>query len=182
MNFSETLLKGAFLIDRDLVRDERGFFARTWCEKEFEANGLAVTWVQSSISVNNRKGTLRGMHYQVPPHEEIKLVCCTRGAIYDVIVDLRPASPTFRQSFGTVLSSENHRSLYIPKQFAHGYLTLEDHSEVSYHMSEFYDASSARGFRWDDPAFNIKWPEAILVMSEKDRTWPGFASNHSSDR
>jgi len=182
MILSETFLKGAFVIDLEPVRDERGLFARTWCQKEFEANGLTVTWVQSSISVNNCRGTLRGMHYQVCPNEEIKLVRCTRGAIYDVIVDLRPASPTYRHSYGIVLSSENRRSLYIPKEFAHGFLTLEDQSEVSYQMSEFYVASSARGFRWNDPAFDIKWPEAVMVMSEKDRTWPDFASHHSSDR
>lgn len=178
MIFSETLLKGAFTIGIEPVRDDRGFFARTWCQKEFEEHGLDVRWVQSSTSVNRSRGTLRGMHYQVSPHEEIKLVRCTRGSVYDVIVDLRPESPTFRHSYGTVLSSENCRSLYIPKEFAHGFLTLEDHSEVIYYMSEFYSASSARGFRWNDPAFDIRWPEAALVMSEKDRTWPDFGLNN----
>ena len=177
MIFTETVLKGAFVIDPEPVKDERGMFARTWCQKEFEAQGLNVTWVQSNISVNHRKGTLRGMHYQVAPHEEVKLVGCTMGAIYDVIVDLRPTSPTYRHHVGMVLSAENHRALYIPKQFAHGFLTLTDNSEVSYHMSGFYAPSSARGFRWDDPTFRIEWPESFTVMSEKDRTWPTFIKN-----
>lgn len=177
MIFTETALKGAFVIDPELVKDERGMFVRTWCQKEFEAQGLKVTWLQSSISVNSRKGTLRGMHYQVAPHEEVKLVRCTMGAIYDAIVDLRPTSPTYRDHVGIVLSAENHRAFYIPKQFAHGFLTLTDNSEVSYHMSEFYSPSSARGFRWDDPTFHIKWPEPFTVMSEKDRTWPTFFKN-----
>jgi len=174
MIFTETVLKGAFVIDPEPVRDERGLFARTWCQQEFEAHGLTAIWVQSSISVNNRKGTLRGMHYQTSPSEEIKLVRCTMGAIYDVIVDLRPTSPTYGRHVGVTLSAGNHRAIYIPKRFAHGFLTLEDNSEVSYQMSEFYEPASARGFRWDDPAFEIKWPEPIAVMSEKDRTWPAF--------
>lgn len=176
MIFTETALRGAFVIDLEAVKDERGMFARTWCQKEFEAQGLKVTWVQSSISVNNRKGTMRGMHYQVAPHEEVKLVRCTIGAIYDVIVDLRPISPTYCHHVGVMLSAENRRMLYIPKQFAHGFLTLEDNSEVSYHMSEFHDPASARGLRWDDPTFRIEWPEPFTVMSEKDRTWPVFTS------
>ncbi|MDH4079231.1 MAG: dTDP-4-dehydrorhamnose 3,5-epimerase [Nitrospira sp.] len=177
MRFTETALNGAFVIDLEPIGDERGLFARTWCRKEFEAHGLVATWVQSSISVNNRKGTMRGMHYQDAPNEEVKLVCCTAGAIYDVIVDLRPTSPTYCQHVGVTLSADNHRAVYIPKQFAHGFLTLEDKSEVSYHMSEFYSPASARGFRWDDPAFKIAWPEPILVISEKDRTWPAFTMN-----
>lgn len=177
MTFTEVLMKGAFVIDLEPIRDDRGLFARTWCRKEFEAHGLAATWVQSSISVNNRKGTMRGMHYQDAPNEEVKLVRCTAGAIYDVIVDLRPTSPTYCQHVGITLSADNHRAVYIPKQFAHGFLTLEDKSEVSYHMSEFYSPASARGFRWDDPALKIAWPEPILVISEKDRTWPAFTMN-----
>jgi dTDP-4-dehydrorhamnose 3,5-epimerase len=180
MIFTETALKGAFVIDLEPIRDERGLFARTWCRKEFEVNGLDVTWVQSSISVNSRSRTLRGMHYQASPNEEIKLVRCTMGAIYDVIVDLRPHSPTYCQHVAITLSAENHRAVYIPKEFAHGFLTLEDNSEVLYHMSEFYVPASARGFRWDDPAFDIKWPEPMLVMSEKDRTWPAFDTKNSS--
>ena len=174
MIFTETVLKGAFVIDPEPVRDDRGLFARIWCRLEFEANGLVVTWVQSSMSVSRRRGTLRGMHYQASPNEEIKLVRCTSGAIYDVIIDLRPSSPTYGQHVGVTLTAENHRSLYIPKQFAHGFLTLEENSEVSYHMSEFYAPASARGFRWDDPAFKIEWPEPVVAMSEKDRTWPAF--------
>ncbi|MBX3301852.1 MAG: dTDP-4-dehydrorhamnose 3,5-epimerase [Nitrospira sp.] len=177
MIFTETALKSAFVIDPEPVQDERGMFARTWCQKEFEAHGLAVVWVQSSVSVNDHRGTMRGMHYQVAPHEEVKLVRCTAGAIYDVVVDLRPASPTFGRHVGIMLSAENRRAIYIPKQFAHGFLTLEDKSEVSYQMSEFYVPASARGFRWDDPTFKIAWPEPILVMSRKDRTWPAFTMN-----
>ena len=177
MIFTETALKSAFVIDPEPVRDERGMFARTWCQKEFEAHGLVVTWVQSSVSVNDHRGTMRGMHYQAAPHDEVKLVRCTVGAIYDVVVDLRPISPTYGQHIGIMLSAENRRAIYIPKQFAHGFLTLEDKSEVSYQMSEFYVPVSARGFRWDDPTFKIAWPEPILVMSEKDRTWPAFTMN-----
>ena len=137
MIFTETALKGAFVIEPEPMNDDRGFFARMWCQQEFEAQGLKISWVQSSISVNTRKGTLRGMHYQVAPHEEVKLVRCTRGAIYDVIVDLRPTSPTYCRHVGVTLSAENRRMLYIPGQFAHGFLTLEDKSEVFYQMSEF---------------------------------------------
>jgi dTDP-4-dehydrorhamnose 3,5-epimerase len=178
MILAETVLKGVFMVDIEPMEDARGLFARTWCQKEFEANGLNVAWVQSSISLNIRRGTLRGMHYQAAPNEEVKLVRCTAGSIYDVIVDLRPESPTYCQHVGVTLSADNHRALYIPKQCAHGFLTLEDNTEVSYHMSEFYTPESARGFRWDDPAFNIKWPEAIMVMSERDRTWPTFTLTH----
>ena len=170
-----TALSGAFVIDPEPVRDERGLFARIWCQQEFEARGLSGTWVQSSISFNSRKGTLRGMHYQAAPNEEVKLVRCTMGAIYDVIVDLRPTSPTYRQHVGVTLSADNRRSVYIPKQCAHGFLTLEDKCEVSYHMSDFHAPASARGFRWDDPAFQIEWPDVITVMSDRDRTWPVFA-------
>jgi len=177
MIFTETVLKGAYVIDPEPVRDERGMFARTWCQQEFEAQGLKVTWVQSSFSVNNRRGTLRGMHYQVAPHDEVKLVRCTMGAIYDVIVDLRPESPTYCHYFGVMLSAENRRALYIPQRFAHGFLTLQDNSEVTYHMSEFYAPASAWGIRWDDPTFRIEWPEPVTVLSEKDRTWPAFQKN-----
>jgi dTDP-4-dehydrorhamnose 3,5-epimerase len=180
MIFTETALKGVFLIDPEPIRDERGIFTRTWCQREFEAHGLVVTWVQSSASVSTQKGTMRGLHYQSAPHEEVKLVRCTAGAIYDVIVDLRHASPTYCQHVGVMLSTENRRAVYIPKCCAHGFLTLEQNSEVSYHMSEFYTPASARGIRWDDPAFKITWPEPILVMSEKDRTWPVFTMNGPS--
>lgn len=177
MIFIETALKGAFIIDPEPSTDERGMFARVWCEKEFELHGLFSRWVQSSISVNCRKGTLRGMHYQVAPNAEVKLVRCTAGAIYDVIVDLRPASPTYGQHVGLTLTEDNHRTLYIPKQFAHGFLTLQDNSEVSYHMSEFYAPSSARGIRWDNPLLHIEWPEPVVIVSEKDQQWPQFNLN-----
>lgn len=177
MIFTESTLKGVYILDPEPVRDERGMFARTWCQREFEAHGLNATWVQSSISVNTYKGTLRGLHYQVAPHEEMKLVRCTVGAIYDVIIDLRPTSSTYCQYVGITLSADNRRAVYIPKNCAHGFLTLEQESEVSYCMSEFYMPSSSRGFRWDDPVFKIAWPERILVMSEKDRTWPPFSKN-----
>jgi dTDP-4-dehydrorhamnose 3,5-epimerase len=163
MIFTETVLKGAFIIDVEPINDERGMFARTWCQREFEAQGLKVTWVQNNISLNHKKGT-----------EEIKLVRCTAGSIYDVIVDLRPDSPTFCQHVGVILSAENRRALYIPQSFAHGFQTLSDHAEVFYHMSAFYEASAARGFRWDDAAFKIEWPEPLTVMAEKDRAWPPF--------
>lgn len=174
MIFTETALKGVFLIDIEPVRDERGLFMRTWCRREFEARGLSISWVQSSVSVNIRKGTMRGLHYQSAPHEEVKLVSCTAGAIYDVVLDLRPALPTYCQHIGVTLSADNRRAVYIPKCCAHGFLTLEPNSDVSYSMSEFHVPASARGVRWDDPAFKIAWPAPILVMSEKDRTWPAF--------
>ena len=179
MIFTETALKGAFVVDPEPVKDDRGLFARIWCQQEFAAQGLGTNWVQGSISFNNLKGTLRGMHYQEDPYEEVKLVRCTMGAIYDVIVDLRPTSPTYCQYIGVTLSAENRLAIYIPKQFAHGFLTVQDKSEVSYHMSEFYAPASARGFRWDDPAFGIQWPDVISVISEKDRSWPVFPARRS---
>ena len=172
MKFTETSLKGAFIIDPEPVHDERGMFARTWCQGEFEAQGLKVTWVQNNLSLNYKRGTIRGMHYQAPPNEEVKLVRCIKGSIYDVIVDLRPDSPTFCQHAAVILSAENRRALYIPHGFAHGFQTLWDDSELFYHMSSFYEPSSARGFRWDDPMISIKWPEALTVISDKDRSWP----------
>jgi dTDP-4-dehydrorhamnose 3,5-epimerase len=177
MIFTETIIQEVFLIDPEPVRDERGMFMRTWCQREFEAHGLPITWVQSSVSVNLRKGTMRGLHYQSAPHEEVKLVRCTTGAIYDVVVDLRPASATYCQYVGIVLSADNRRAVYIPKWCAHGFLTLEQNCEVSYHMSEFHAPASARGCRWDDPAFKIEWPAPISVVSEKDRSWPAFHKN-----
>jgi dTDP-4-dehydrorhamnose 3,5-epimerase len=182
MIFTETVLKGAFIIDVEPVEDERGLFARTWCQREFEAQRLKVTWVQNNLSFNHKTGTLRGMHYQVAPHEEIKLVRCTAGSIYDVIVDLRPDSPTFRQHVGVTLSAGNRRALYIPQSFAHGFQTLSDHTEVFYHMSAFYEPSAARGFRWDDPTFNIEWPETLTVIADKDRAWPPFMANDEAPR
>jgi dTDP-4-dehydrorhamnose 3,5-epimerase len=175
--FTETPLKGSFVIDLDRKEDERGFFARSWCQKEFETHGLNARLVQCNVSFNKTKGTLRGMHYQVAPHEEAKLVRCTMGSLYDVIVDLRSESPTYMRYFGVVLSAANRRALYIPERFAHGFQTLEDDTEVFYQMSEFYAPECARGFRWDDPAFGIAWPEPVRVISQKDLAYPNFVGN-----
>lgn len=169
MHFSETKLKGAFIIQPELLEDERGFFARTFCQEEFEAHGLNPELVQCNISFNKKKGTLRGMHYQSAPYEEDKLVRCTMGAIYDVIIDLRTKSPTFKQWVSVELSAENRKLLYIPKGFAHGFQTLEDDSEVFYQMSEFYHEDHARGVCWDDPAFGVEWPLTNPIVSEKDK-------------
>jgi dTDP-4-dehydrorhamnose 3,5-epimerase len=174
MKFHETKIPGAFEIHSELKTDDRGFFARTWCLNEFECHGLNSKLVQSSISFNTLKGTLRGMHYQAAPHAEVKIVRCTRGAIYDVVVDVRPQSPTFKEWIGLTLTAENRNMIYIPEGCAHGFLTLEDKSEILYQISEFYDAESARGVRWDDPAFQIVWPESVQVISERDRTYPDF--------
>lgn len=174
MKFCETKLPGVFGILLDPAADERGFFARTWCQKEFEDQGLNSNLVQCSVSLNSRKGTLRGMHYQAAPFAETKVVRCTAGAIYDVVLDLREQSPTFKQWFAAVLSAENRHSLYIPEGFAHGFLTLTEESEVLYQMSEFYHPEAARGVRWNDPAFQIAWPEKVKVISERDRTYPDF--------
>ena len=154
--------------------DERGFFARTWCRKEFDANGLNSQLVQCNLSANTQKGTLRGMHYQAAPHTEAKLVHCLRGAIYDVVLDLRPGSASYKQWFGKILDAEQHNMLYIPEGCAHGFLTLADNTEVFYQMSEFYEPAAARGVRWDDPAFGIAWPESVKMISERDRSYPDF--------
>jgi dTDP-4-dehydrorhamnose 3,5-epimerase len=154
--------------------DERGFFARSWCQNEFENAGLDPCLAQCSISYNVRRGTLRGMHYQSAPYAESKLVRCTMGAIYDIALDLRADSPTFREWIGMTLTADNRDMIYIPKGCAHGFLTLEDKSEVFYQISEFYHPETAHGVRWDDPAFNIRWPEAVEVISDRDRTLPDF--------
>ena len=174
MFFQETALVGAYIIDADMHHDDRGFFARTWCRNEFAERGLNPRLVQCNISFNLKKGTWRGMHYQLAPHEEAKLVRCTMGAICDVIVDLRPDSPTFKQYVTVELSAKNRRMLYIPERFAHGFVTLEDNSEIFYQMSEFYAPESARGFRWNDPVFAIDLPFGISVISERDRNYPDF--------
>lgn len=175
MIFSETKLKNAFIIEPKRIEDERGFFARTWCKREFEEHGLNSNLVQCNTSYNHKKATLRGMHYQIAPYEEAKLVRCTRGAIYDVIIDLRPASPGFKQWIGVELTSDNRSMLYIPEGFAHGFQTLTDDSEVLYQMSEFYDGPSGRGVRWNDPAFAIEWPLATgRVISARDQNYPDF--------
>ncbi len=172
--FREAALKGVFIIDVEPSEDERGFFARTWCRREFEANGLKVEWVQSNISGNRRKGTLRGMHYQVAPHEEIKLVRCTAGRLYDVMIDLRPDSPTYLKHVGVELSAKNRRMVYIPRGLAHGFQTMEDDTEVLYLMSEFYAPECARGVRWNDPAFGIEWPPADRTISQKDGVYADY--------
>ena len=174
MIFEETRLGGAFIIDAEPHKDDRGFFARTWCQQEFERHGLNPRLVQCNISFNLKKGTLRGMHYQEAPCEEAKLVRCTMGSICDVIVDLRPDSPTFRKHATVTLSAENRRMLYIPEKFAHGFITLEDNTEVFYQMSEFYSQESARGIRWNDPLFGIRLPLEVAVISERDRDYPDF--------
>lgn len=175
MILSETKFKGAFIIELEKLEDERGFFARTWCQKEFEEHGLNPRMVQCDISFNKYRGTLRGMHYQAPPHEEAKLVRCTKGAICDVIIDLRPGSSTLKQWFAVTLTEENHKMLYIPEGFAHGFQTLEEDTEVFYQMSEFYVSECAKGVRWNDPAFGIEWPTvSARIISAKDRQYPDF--------
>lgn len=174
MILKETPLKGALIVDLERREDERGFFARTWDWDEFEAWGLNPKLVQCSISFNSKKGTLRGMHYQAKPHEEAKLVRCTMGAVYDVIIDLREDSPTFTKWLGLDLTADNHRMLYIPEGFAHGFLTLEDRTEVFYQMSQIYVRDSARGVRWNDPTLGIRWPTAVRVISDRDKNYPNF--------
>lgn len=175
MIFSETTVQGAFVVDLEPRQDERGFFARTWCERECGERGMNLRVAQCNVSFNKKQGTLRGLHYQVAPFEEAKLVRCTHGAIYDVIVDLRPGSSSFLRHATVVLSAGNRRMLYVPEGCAHGFQTLEDDSEVFYQMSERYSAEHARGVRWNDPAFGIEWPPAERIMTDRDRTYPDFA-------
>lgn len=174
MIFRETLLKGAYVIELEPHRDARGFFARSFCAREFAAHGLKPNVAQCNLSYNHVAGTLRGMHYQLPPAAETKLVRCTRGAIYDVIIDLRPDSETYLQHFGVELTEENRLALYVPELFAHGYQALTDGAEVSYQVSEFYTPGMERGLRYDDPAFGISWPMPVSVISDKDAAWPLF--------
>lgn len=175
MKFIKTKLEGAYIIEIEKITDERGFLARSWCEKEFAKHGLNSKLLQCNISFNQKKGTLRGMHYQAKPYEETKLVRCTQGAIYDVIIDIRHDSPTFQQWLGIELTSENRQMLYIPEGFAHGFQTLVDNTEVFYQMSEFYSAESARGIRWDDPQIAIEWLITDnLIISEKDQSYEMF--------
>lgn len=174
MIFTATTLKDAYVIDLELREDNRGAFARTFCAKDFEAHGLKPTVAQCNLSYNYKAGTLRGMHYQIPPAAETKLVRCTKGAIYDVIIDMRPDSPTYLQHFGVELTEDNHRALYIPELFAHGYQALTDGAEVVYQVGEFYTPGYERGLRYDDPAFGIQWPMPVTVISEKDAAWPLF--------
>lgn len=172
MFFVRTELSGAWLIEPEFISDERGAFARTWCRREFEDHGLNPSLVQCNISINRLKGTVRGMHLQREPHAEAKLIRCTRGAIFDVILDLRRGSETFGRWTACELSDENHRMLYVPEGCAHGFQTLTDNSEVFYQMSREYHADSAAGVRWDDPATAIPWPLPLTSISERDRSWP----------
>lgn len=168
MIFTETKLNGAFIIDLEPIQDERGFFARTWCKNEFAAHGLNPNLVQCNTSFNKKKGTIRGMHYQSPPYEEAKLVRCTMGAVYDVIVDIRKESKTFLQWLACELTAQNRKMLYVPEGFAHGFQTLEDNTEVFYQMSEFYHPESAKTIKWDQPDIKIDWPLPISMISPKD--------------
>jgi len=174
LKFLETPVAGAFVIEMEPIRDERGFFARSWCAREFAERKLHPGLVQCNVSFNRKRGTLRGMHYQAAPHQEAKLIRCTMGAVYDVIVDLRIESASFRRWHGVELSAENRRAVYCPEGVAHGFQTLTDDSEVLYQMSEIHQPESARGVRWDDPAFGIKWPPAERVISARDRNYADF--------
>jgi dTDP-4-dehydrorhamnose 3,5-epimerase len=197
MIFKETVLNGAYIIKLELIEDNRGFFARSFCQKEFALHGININIAQCNISFNAKRGTLRGMHYQVAPYEEAKIVSCSRGSIYDVIIDLRPDSSTYRKWIALELSavsseqsavsgepstlgpelstlSSHHKMFYVPKGFAHGFLTLEDNTEVFYHMSEFYTPGYGRGIRWNDPTFGIKWPKEVKVISDQDLAYPDF--------
>jgi dTDP-4-dehydrorhamnose 3,5-epimerase len=171
VKFTETRLQGAYLIEPERVEDERGFFARTYCHQEFEQHGIEFKFVQCNISFNQKRGTLRGMHYQAEPHAEAKLVRCTSGAIFDVIADLRLESPTYRRWHGFELSAGNRLMVYAPQGFAHGFQTLANDTEVFYQMSHAYHAESARGIRWDDPALGVRWPLADIIISERDRSY-----------
>jgi len=174
MIFVETELPGAYLIELERREDQRGYFARAWCEREFAVHGLETRFVQVNLGHNLRRGTVRGMHFQRAPYAEVKLVRCTRGALYDVIIDLRPESPTYRRWIGVELSAANGRALYVPRGFAHGYQTLEDNTDLMYQTSEFYVAEAARGVRYNDPAFGIAWPLAVSLVSEADANWQEY--------
>jgi dTDP-4-dehydrorhamnose 3,5-epimerase len=174
MIFTATQLDGAFLIDLQPREDERGFFARLWCRQELAAQGLDREIAQESLSFNRHRGTLRGLHFQRTPHEETKIVRCTRGGIFDVIVDLRRQSPSYLRWQGFELTADNRKALYVPKGFAHGFQSMADNSEIVYQISEFYAPNSAGGYRYDDAAFGITWPLSVTVISERDLSWPAF--------
>jgi dTDP-4-dehydrorhamnose 3,5-epimerase len=174
MKFTETSVKGAFVIDVDRIGDERGYFGRLWCEKEYQEHGLVAKIAQSNIGVSPKAGTQRGLHYQRSPHVEAKIVRCSRGAIFDVIVDVRPDSPTHKQWFGMELTGESATMLYVPEGCATGYITLVDDTEMYYHATEFYHPESATGVRYDDPAFGIQWPREPSTISDGDRNWPDY--------
>ena len=174
MKFSETKLSGAFVIEIEKIEDERGFFTRIWDKKEFKKQGLSSELTQCSVSFNKNKGTLRGMHYQISPSEEIKIVRCTQGKIFDVIIDLRKDSKTYKKWIGIELSQDNYKMLYIPKGFAHGFLTLDENTEIFYQMSNEYNKEMAQGIRWNDPTFSINWPSKITIMSERDMNFEPY--------
>lgn len=174
MIFTPTKLQGAYILEVKKIEDERGFFGRSWCKRELEDHGLNANVVQANVSYNKVKGTLRGMHFQKAPHQETKLVRCTRGAIYDVIIDLRPNSPTYKQWIGVELTENNYRMLFVPEDFAHGFITLEDNTEVTYQVTQYYTPGAEGGIRWNDPAFNIEWPIPPVVVSGKDQVHPDF--------
>lgn len=172
MLFEKTNVEGLWIISPKLIEDQRGFFARIVCEREFEEHGLPNQWVQQNIAFNHKKGTLRGMHYQIGEAAEIKVVRCTQGSIYDVAVDFRKDSPTYLKWIGVELSSHNHKMFYIPEGFAHGYITLTDKAEISYLVSEFYTPGAEAGLRYDDPKIGISWPIEPIIISDKDSSWP----------
>ncbi|MCZ6671482.1 MAG: dTDP-4-dehydrorhamnose 3,5-epimerase [Verrucomicrobia bacterium] len=176
MVIKNTDIKDACIIEIDKKEDDRGFFSRAWCAKEFRAHGLNTNLVQANVSFSRKRGTLRGMHYQVAPHEEVKLVRCTQGSICDVIIDLRKESSTYEQWVAVELTADNHRMLYVPEGCAHGFQSLEDDTEVFYLVSEFYSVEAERGVRWDDPAFGVRWPIDVTNISDKDKSWPDFAA------
>ena len=176
MRFTETRLSGAYLIDVAPFEDERGLFARSFCTREFAEHGLVPDYVQANLSVGHRAGTLRGLHYQRPPHAEVKVIRCVRGAFFDVIVDLRPGSTTYREWFGVELTADNHTALYVPEGFGHGFMTLADDTEANYMVSAFYTPDAEGGLRWDDPAIGIEWPMQPTVISDKDAAWPDLGT------
>ena len=175
MIFTKTALTGAYIVEPEKYEDNRGYFARVYCQNEFKSHGIRVNMVQTNISLSRKRGTIRGLHYQVHPYAEVKLIRCMKGSIWDVIIDLRPDSSTYRQSFGIELNPDNSRMLLIPENFAHGYQSLVDRTEVYYQVSQFYTPSAERGIRWNDPAFQIQWPEMNHpIVSQKDNQWPNY--------
>tara|TARA_B100000767_G_scaffold270876_1_gene295419 strand:- start:625 stop:1155 length:531 start_codon:yes stop_codon:yes gene_type:complete len=174
MEFKETILRGSFIVDLSKLEDERGFFARAFCNEEFKNENLVSEIVQANISFNKLKGTLRGMHYQKTPYQETKFIRCIKGSIFDIIIDLRKESPTYKKHFGIKLTAENRSALFVPKDFAHGFITLEDNTEVIYMVSQSYVPDAEGGIRWDDPEFNLNWPIKPTNISPKDAQWSFF--------
>jgi dTDP-4-dehydrorhamnose 3,5-epimerase len=175
VQFIETEIPGVLIVEAEVHRDVRGLFTRTWSEREFREHGCDPAVVECNVSFNHRAGTLRGMHYQAAPHAQVKVVRCTRGAVWDAVIDLRPGSPTFKKYIGVELTARNHRQVYIPGGIAHGFITLEDDTEVFYQMGSAYDGPSSRGVRWNDPAFGIRWPMPVTVILDRDASYPDFA-------